>query len=390
MPTSPTPITSLPTAPSRADSANFATRADAFLGALGTFGTQANAIATNAYNNAVEADVDAASADASRIAAAASQTAAASSAAAAATSATAADTSATTAATQAANATSSATAASGSASSASGSAATATTKASEANTSATNAAASAAAAASSATNASASASGAATSAGNASTSATNAANSANAASAASAAINVTANVTVWVSGTSYLLGAVVYSPVNFQNYRRIVAGAGTTDPSADLVNWRAVGFGPSSIGTRPDQVPLNQQLGSMAYQDQDAVNVGRIIWTDKLASGYATGAGAAVTQLTSRTTGVTINAPCGAVTLFSAAGSTTDASFTVTNSTVQATDVIVLSQRSGANKYVLLVTAVANGSFEVTVYTTGGTTTEAPVINFAVIEAATA
>ncbi|MBX9801822.1 MAG: hypothetical protein K2Y04_03555 [Caulobacteraceae bacterium] len=36
------PITSLPTPPSRTDAANFNARADAFLGALPTFATEAN------------------------------------------------------------------------------------------------------------------------------------------------------------------------------------------------------------------------------------------------------------------------------------------------------------------------------------------------------------
>jgi len=40
-------ITALPTAPTRADAANFRTRADAFLSALPTFGTQANALAAD-------------------------------------------------------------------------------------------------------------------------------------------------------------------------------------------------------------------------------------------------------------------------------------------------------------------------------------------------------
>ena len=60
--------------------------------------------------------------------------------------------------------------------------------------------------------------------------------------------------------------------------------------------------------------------------------------------GYATGAGGTVTQGTSRTTGVTLNKTAGAITLFSAAGTTTAATFTVTNSTVAATDVIILNQ----------------------------------------------
>lgn len=106
--------------------------------------------------------------------------------------------------------------------------------------------------------------------------------------------------------------------------------------------------------------------------------------------GYATGAGGAVTQATSRTTGVTLNKVCGQITLVSAAGSATPASFTVTNSTVAAGDTIVLNQKSGTDKLVLLVTNVAAGSFQVTFYTTGGTTTEQPVINFAVIKAVAA
>ena len=106
--------------------------------------------------------------------------------------------------------------------------------------------------------------------------------------------------------------------------------------------------------------------------------------------GYATGAGGTVTQATSRTTGVTLNKTTGAITMFSAAGTTTAATFTVTNSTVAATDVIILNQKSGTDLYDLMVTAVAAGSFNLTFRTTGGTTTETPVFNFAVIKAVAA
>ena len=103
--------------------------------------------------------------------------------------------------------------------------------------------------------------------------------------------------------------------------------------------------------------------------------------------GYAAGAGGAVTQVTNRTTGVTLNAVSGQITLVSAAGSTTPASFTVTNNTVEDGDVIILNQNSGTDLYELHVTDVASGSFQITFFTTGGTTTEQPVINFAVIKA---
>jgi hypothetical protein len=105
--------------------------------------------------------------------------------------------------------------------------------------------------------------------------------------------------------------------------------------------------------------------------------------------GYSTGAGGAVTQASSRTTGVTLNKTTGAITLVSAAGSATPASFTVTNSLVAATDVIVVNQKSGTDLYEIFVTAVAAGSFRITSFTTGGTTTEQPIFNFAVIKGVT-
>lgn len=106
--------------------------------------------------------------------------------------------------------------------------------------------------------------------------------------------------------------------------------------------------------------------------------------------GYGTGAGSSVTQTTSRTTAPpAINKACGSITLVSAAGSTTFQSFTVSNSLVAATDTVLVCQKSGTDLYEIHVTNVAAGSFKVSFKTTGGTTTEQPVFNFAVIKAVT-
>lgn len=105
--------------------------------------------------------------------------------------------------------------------------------------------------------------------------------------------------------------------------------------------------------------------------------------------GYGTGSGGTVTQATSRTTGVTLNKTNGAITLVSAAGLPTWQSFTVTNSTVAAVDTIHICQKSGTDLNQILITNVAAGSFQVTFATTGGTTVEQPVFNFAVIKGAT-
>lgn len=114
-----------------------------------------------------------------------------------------------------------------------------------------------------------------------------------------------------------------------------------------------------------------------------------LLGSNQAAVGYGTGAGATVTQGTSRTTGVTIDAYSGAITLVSAAGTTSWQSFTVTNNRVAATDTVIVNQKSGTDLYRIHVTAVSAGSFRVTFATTAGTTTEQPVFNFAVIKAVT-
>jgi hypothetical protein len=116
---------------------------------------------------------------------------------------------------------------------------------------------------------------------------------------------------------------------------------------------------------------------------------GNVLVTGIGGLGYGTGSGGAVTQTTSRTTGVTLNKTNGAITLVSAAGTILWQTFTVTNSTVAATDVVKVCQKSGTDLYMIHVTNVAAGSFRITFATTGGTTTEQPVFNFAIIKAVT-
>lgn len=65
------------------------------------------------------------------------------------------------------------------------------------------------------------------------------------AEAALAAVNCPA----WVSGTTYTVGQCVYSPITHYSYRRKIAGAGTTDPSADATNWQKLNSGIASVKT---------------------------------------------------------------------------------------------------------------------------------------------
>lgn len=110
-------------------------------------------------------------------------------------------------------------------------------------------------------------------------------------------------------------------------------------------------------------------------------------------SGYSAGAGGAQTQATSKATGVTLNKVTGQITLNNAAlGAGAYVSFVVTNSAVAAVDTIRVCVASGgtANAYIASVTAVAAGSFTITVQNiTGGSLSEAPVINFTVFKGQT-
>jgi hypothetical protein len=109
-----------------------------------------------------------------------------------------------------------------------------------------------------------------------------------------------------------------------------------------------------------------------------------------LGVGYETGAGSSQAQGTNRANTITINTICGNFSLFSAAGSATWASVTISNTSVEATDTIICNQKSGTNVYLNHITAVAAGSFRMTYATTGGVATDAPVFNFSVIKAVTA
>lgn len=106
--------------------------------------------------------------------------------------------------------------------------------------------------------------------------------------------------------------------------------------------------------------------------------------------GYDAGSGGVVTQLTSKSTNVTINKRCGQITTHNASlGAGGAVAFFVNNSTVAATDVITANLQSAAiANYDIRVGQPSAGFFVVVIINnTGGALAEALVINFAVIKA---
>ena len=108
--------------------------------------------------------------------------------------------------------------------------------------------------------------------------------------------------------------------------------------------------------------------------------------------GYSAAGQGAVTQLTDKSTAVTLNKSAGQITMNAASlAATTNVTFTLNNNLITAKDVIIVNvtgvaTASAYNSWVANMTA---GSASITLRnTTGGALAEAVIINFAIIHCA--
>lgn len=109
--------------------------------------------------------------------------------------------------------------------------------------------------------------------------------------------------------------------------------------------------------------------------------------------GYATGSGGAVVQVTNKSTGVTLDKSNGQITMVnSALAGTTIVSFTLTNSVIEAGDIIVMNHISGGTLGAYAFNAsTAAGSAVINVSNlTTGSLSDAIVLRFAVIKVVSA
>lgn len=201
------------------------------------------------------------------------------------------------------------------------------------------------------------------------------------------------------TAVSQFLGAFTANGFYTSGGPAYASGAGFVISSTE--NWTS-----TATGTRVDlyAAPTGSTLtiaasiaGGVSIGDTVDPGAGSLTATAAIKSkgatqgvGYATGAGGTITQITSRATGVTLSKVAGDITLLAAVNAATSAAtavtITVTNTTVAATDNIVINQKSGTDKYMIFVTNVAAGSFQITWFTTGGVTNESPVFHFSVIK----
>jgi uncharacterized membrane protein YebE (DUF533 family) len=149
----------------------------------------------------------------------------------------------------------------------------------------------------------------------------------------------------------------------------------------------------------------NTKSIGVAYSDQDidggtigAVIPSTVVGTTVYATteiGYTPAAQGAVTQLTDKSTGVTLNKSAGQITMHNAAlAGGAVASFILTNSTISAKDTIIVNvgsntTGSAAGAYTTYVSYVVAGSALITLRNLSATSySEAVVINFSLIHGA--
>lgn len=125
----------------------------------------------------------------------------------------------------------------------------------------------------------------------------------------------------------------------------------------------------------------------VAYEDQNIIGADFILSDTQL--GYTAAAQGVVTQLTDKSTAVTLNRSAGRITLNAASlAATTNVSFTLNNNLISANDTLILTISGGATvaAYNLWVNSLSTGTASITLRnTTAGPLAEAVIINFALI-----
>ena len=105
--------------------------------------------------------------------------------------------------------------------------------------------------------------------------------------------------------------------------------------------------------------------------------------------GYSTAAQGAVTQLTSKSTGVTLNKSAGRITMNNASlANQANVLFTLTNSMIGANDVVIVAVSGGGTSgaYWPYVASLSAGSVVLGLFNnTAGPLSEAVILNFAII-----
>lgn len=126
----------------------------------------------------------------------------------------------------------------------------------------------------------------------------------------------------------------------------------------------------------------------VAYTDQDIIGSDYIYSAGEL--GYTPAAQGTVTQLTDKSTAVTLNKSAGRITMNNASlAAATNVTFTLNNSYISANDTIILTLSGGEatpGTYNVFANALGAGTVSITLRNiSAGPLSEAVIVNFAII-----
>ena len=132
----------------------------------------------------------------------------------------------------------------------------------------------------------------------------------------------------------------------------------------------------------------NSIATGVAYQDPEFSTV---YATQEI--GYSAAAQGSVTQATDKSTAVTLNKSAGRITMNNASLNTaTNATFTLNNNLISANDCVILTISGGQatpGSYNVFANSLSTGSVSITLRNiSGGTLSEAVIINYAIIHSA--
>ena len=204
-------------------------------------------------------------------------------------------------------------------------------------------------------------------------------------------------------------GTTSYASVDLRNgagaiadsVRLVVLGTGFTNSAGfrqdggALVSEANLAGGLSLIvkhSTATFRIYVNNTTQALEIANSGAATFAGAVTSSGGGIGYTTGAGGTVTQITSRTTGVTLNKLCGNITMFSAAQAANAlVTFTLTNSFIAATDYVLvqhISATDGGAWNISVVAAAGSATINIRNVSTASITSATP-LRFTIIKGVT-
>jgi len=215
-------------------------------------------------------------------------------------------------------------------------------------------------------------------------------------------IDSSGNVGIGTSSPSYLLHVANSANSGTSTDNAILLVSSTNRSAALILNGNATNSGAvvfQNAGTESGRIFYSNVSNFMGFQTNGTSermridSSGNVLVTNVAGLGYGTGAGGTVTQATSKSTAVTLNKPTGQITMNAAAlAANTTVSFAFNSTLIAAVDNLLITLNAGAGNaanYNIWSNVGAGGANIHVRNISGGSLSDALVLNFSIIKGAT-